>query len=105
MSRVMGKDGQYLPLASEIRPDLDRYLKSQVKHHKKRGPKPKRGKLLPVGYKGQRYIITCKDEDNKEMTVGWTNNASGNPFINCINKHPDWHSPRVERMPEELITQ
>ncbi len=121
MSRVIGKDGQYLPLPGEdvlqdiedcslnsLKPKMsEKAFSNMNKVYKKRGPKTKPRyckKLLPVGYRGQKYIVTCKDEEGKDMTVGWTDNQSGKPFVNSVNKHPSWNNSRIERMPEHMIT-
>lgn len=62
-------------------------------------------KLLPVGYKGQKYIVTCKVQDeNGRMTVGWTDSISGKPLVNCVNKHPSWYDPKISSMPEHMVT-
>lgn len=60
-------------------------------------------RILPVRYRGQKFIVTCKDYDEKEMTVGYTNKSGGTALFNTVNMHPEWHSPRIERMPKEII--
>ncbi len=59
-------------------------------------------RIAPAEYRGQRYIVTCKDRDGKEMTVGWTDKCSGQPLVNSVNKHPSWHNPRISVMPKSV---
>lgn len=42
---------------------------------------------------GQRYEIWCKDRDDKDMLVGYSDSAGA--FKNMIELHSEWHSRRV----------
>lgn len=48
-----------------------------------------------VGDKGQRYELRFIDGNGKECIAGWTDGADGKPFIEAINLHPAWHSPKI----------
>ena len=48
-----------------------------------------------VGDNGQRYEIRFIDGDGKKYVAGWTDNKDGKPFVQSINNHPVWHSPKV----------
>jgi hypothetical protein len=46
----------------------------------------------PIGDKGQRYEIWCKDGEH-DLCIGWSDNP--NSFASMVEKHPVWHSRRV----------
>lgn len=49
---------------------------------------------LRVGDQGQRYEVRFIS-NSKECVAGWTDDKDGKPFVESINKHPVWHSPKV----------
>lgn len=50
---------------------------------------------LRVGDKGQRYEVRFISNNGKDVIAGWTDDKNGKPFVESINKHPVWHSPKV----------
>ena len=51
------------------------------------------GKQHAVGDRGQRYAIWCKDGDDGEMCLGYSDNPGA--FKNMVDLHPVWHTRRV----------
>lgn len=52
-------------------------------------------RIPPAGYSGQKYSIFCRDGNDKDMLVGWTNRSDGGALVHMINKHPVWHDPKI----------
>lgn len=50
---------------------------------------------LPIGDHGQRYEVRCIALDGQEIRLGWTDAADGGAFIQMVDAHPTWHSPRI----------
>lgn len=48
-----------------------------------------------VGDKGQRYEVRFIGSNGKEFVAGWTDDKNGKPFVESINLHPAWHSPKI----------
>jgi len=53
------------------------------------------GMKARIGDRGQRYEVRFIGSNDKEYVAGWTDNKDGKPFVQSINKHPVWHSPKV----------
>ena len=61
-------------------------------------------KLPPAGDRGQRYEVRFTDEDGNDKVLGWSETYPQN-YIDAVNAHPSWHSPRVvDRRPPEKAT-
>ena len=50
-------------------------------------------KLPPAGDRGQRYEVRFT-EDGAEKVLGWSESYPQG-YVDAINVHPVWHSPRV----------
>jgi len=50
-------------------------------------------KLPPAGDRGQRYEVRFI-KDGIEKVLGWSESYPQN-YIDAVNAHPSWHSPRV----------
>ncbi len=48
-----------------------------------------------IGDEGQRYEVRFIGSDGKGYVAGWTDDPDGRPFVESINMHPVWHSPKV----------
>lgn len=53
-------------------------------------------KPLKIPYKNHRYEVTCSDGEGERFVVGWTVDSDGGKLVKSVNKHPSWHSPKVE---------
>jgi hypothetical protein len=58
-------------------------------------------RMPDIGDKGQRYEVRFTDEDGSEKVMGWSESYPQN-YIDAIEAHPAWHSPKViDRRPAQ----
>lgn len=48
-----------------------------------------------VGDENQRYEVRCLDGNDKEMVMGWTDEADGGGLARSVELHPVWHNCTV----------
>jgi hypothetical protein len=51
-------------------------------------------RMPEVGDNGQRYEVRFVDENGAEKVMGWSESYPQN-YVDAINVHPVWHSPKV----------
>lgn len=48
-----------------------------------------------VGDEGQRYEVRATNNEGEEITIGWTPDKDGQPFIRMVSRWPGYNNPRV----------
>jgi hypothetical protein len=55
-----------------------------------------------VGYRNQKYEVRAFVA-GQERVMGWTNDPTGGSLFTAIEKHPEWHSPRVVEVQQGTV--